>query len=97
MVSQTTAFRLLGELLNFLLNLRDSQAELMLVIALQELNLRFQALVLLFERCQLCLQEVYLGLKVCDDVESRSAFLLDLRLDLGKAGSGETLPRSPLK
>ena len=49
MVSQTTALSLLGELLNFLLNLRDSQAELMLVIALQELNLRFQALVFLFK------------------------------------------------
>jgi hypothetical protein len=53
MVSQTTALRLLGELLNFLLDLRDSQAELMLVIALQDFNLRFEALVLFFKRCQL--------------------------------------------
>ena len=69
----------------------------MLVVALQDLNLRFQALVLFFKSCQLRLQEFNLGLEVCNDVECRSAFLLDLCLDLGKAASGETLPRSSLK
>ena len=69
----------------------------MLVIALQDLDLGFQALVLLFKSCQLWLQKVDLGLKICNDVESRSTFLLNLWLDLGKAGSGESLPRSPLK
>ena len=53
MVPQTATLGLLGELLDFLLNLRDSEAELMLVIALQDLNLRFQTLILLFKSCQL--------------------------------------------
>ena len=53
MVPQTATLGVLDEPLNFLLDLRDSEAELMLVIVLQDLNLGFQALVLLFKRCQL--------------------------------------------
>lgn len=53
MVPQTATLGLLGELLDFLLNLRDSEAELVLVIALQDFYLRFQALILLFKRCKL--------------------------------------------
>jgi hypothetical protein len=38
-----------------------------------------------------------MSLKICDDVESCSSFLLDLSLDLGETASGETLPRCSLK